>query len=772
MGKYIAEYSDSTRRESFLDQCCDVLAFLLEGLPVGLDDVHVVLMYALCLEFSGNASNRFRATGIYQSVFKVCSRRRPPLANAGIAFLGMDDFKTWLDDPQTWRLLGEYFLTIQEELTARDCFRKFADKVNFHQEKSLEYMESQGMNVDMLLRIAKNSAAIQNFPDAASYAVMALNQNHFHKETRKLLAQWSPKHAKRLLREEVAVLVLEQTWRQRWFLPGYKKRYHQIVVEQYEKLLQNDYLNIEVRNKLAYFARERWRPQFLFESECAKRIQTKFRSCLIIWKWQQPLRARHAARATECYRKYLRKKYDRAMRAEVLAFATHRFLPKKHVAAKLVPLFSQQDKCHRAIWKCFKAYKFRRTIDRRVRDTAHRKLMSAVILVQSIARMLHGKMTAKRLQQLIELQNISAKKIQKTFRNRHSSLRYTTNLQIAKKRRARELEMMRINFLLGKVWEQKRTFKKETEAQKRIAIAYRVYKKFQHFLRNRHMYARRIQRAFRNFKMSGLVGLTRYLMRKRQFIQFSESTHRALDMLLHGEQSISKANDRDIYSYKSPGFRQNTPAYNRTLNQQIIYCNRSFGSEDCVLLGSVLRNPLCRTRKLIFHFVNAKSTNWEFDMVPAIGRCRSLRALSIFGGTWPVSIIQKILYQIEVENPMIQTFHIESVGELKRDEISLVNSSTTQLLQNFFNYSIPGIHTLSLHGLGLIDEDIVKMAKGLEVNTSIQTLCLSLNMVEDRGLAAIVGALSSNRKGMVKSLDLSWNLLALDESVSVCLITD
>jgi hypothetical protein len=768
VGKYIAEYSDAQKRESFIEQCCDTVGFLLEALPVGLDDVHVVLVYALCLEFSSNASNRFRASGIYHSLFDVCARRNPPLAHAGVASRGMNDFKTWSEDAQTWRLLGEYFLEMQEELTARDCFRKFTDRVNFNKNKNLEYFEEQGMTVDMLLRIAKNSASIQNYPDAASFAVMALGQNHFHRETRRLLAQWSPHHAKKLLKEELAVLVLEQTWRQRWFLPGYKKRYHQIVVEQYEKLLANDYMNVDVREKLSYFARDKWRPQFLFENECAKRIQAKIRNCFIIWKWQQPLRARHAARASECYRKYNKKKYDRKVRAEMYALASHRFLPKKHVAAKLVPLFALQEKSRVTIWKCFKAFKFRSTLRRMVNDTAHRKLMTAALMIQAIVRMMNGKLYVKRMKELLALQNASAAKIQKAFRGRFSSMRYTTNMRVAKKKREEEREMMRINFLLSKLWAEKQSLKKQNDAQRRITLAYRVYQRFKHVLRNKHNYAARIQRAFRNYKMSGLVGLTRYLIRNRQFIQFSDSSHRTLDSLLHGDQMQVKGKpiDREAYLYKSPGFRQGTPEYNRTLNQQVICCNRSFSSHDCVLLGSVLRNPLCRTRKLVFLYVNAKGSNWEFDMIPAIGRCRSLRSVSIFGGVWPGAVVQKILHEIEIENPMIQTFHVESVGEWKREVISEVNACTSKLLQNFFNYSVPGIHTLSLHGLGLIDEDIEVLARGLEVNTSLQSMCLSLNMIEDKGLGFIVKALSANRKSILKSVNISWNMLTLGDSVS------
>lgn len=174
VGKYIAEYSDSAKKESFLEQCCDTLSFLLEALPAGLDDVQVVLLYVLCLESSSSASNRFRAQGVYQSLHAVCSKRTPPLALAGVQTTSLSTaspsgFREWSEAGATWRLLGDYFLSMQEELTARDCFRKYVNVYSGQppeqqQEAEGEEEEEGEMTVSLLLRMAKNSAAIQNFP--------------------------------------------------------------------------------------------------------------------------------------------------------------------------------------------------------------------------------------------------------------------------------------------------------------------------------------------------------------------------------------------------------------------------------------------------------------------------------------------------------------------------------------------------------------------------------------------------------------------------------
>jgi tetratricopeptide (TPR) repeat protein len=41
VGKYLAEYSDVAQSETFVGQCIDTLQFLLEALPLGIDDVRV-----------------------------------------------------------------------------------------------------------------------------------------------------------------------------------------------------------------------------------------------------------------------------------------------------------------------------------------------------------------------------------------------------------------------------------------------------------------------------------------------------------------------------------------------------------------------------------------------------------------------------------------------------------------------------------------------------------------------------------------------------------
>lgn len=282
------------------------------------------------------------------------------------------------------------------------------------------------------------------------------------------------------------------------------------------------------------------------------------------------------------------------------------------------------------------------------------------------------------------------------------------------------------------------------------------------------------------------VNVARYLIKNRRLVQFSEATNNALEeMLFDPYQGGKHKRQVGSHMYKSPGFRQNTPPYMQCLAQRIVYCDRSFSSGDCVLLGAVLRNPLCRIVTLVLHFVTAKHTNFEFDLVPAIGMCRSLRSVSVLGGVWPIKTIRQLLHQVEVENPMVQTLRVELApnsapgegglrgesrsmersGSWKRDDVTTLSGSVSNLLGNFFNYSVPGIRVLSLHGMGLLDTDVEGLSLGLQVNTSIQKLCLSMNAIEDDGFVAMVRAVGLNKKGGLRSLDVSWNMITLGSRV-------
>ena len=275
--------------------------------------------------------------------------------------------------------------------------------------------------------------------------------------------------------------------------------------------------------------------------------------------------------------------------------------------------------------------------------------------------------------------------------------------------------------------------------------------------------ATRIQRMFRNYKISSLGGVTRRLLLKRKLVGFSEISNQLLTSLLVEDSTCSGMSGNSCH-YTNPGIRQNTPQFYRLLNQHTIYCNRFFTPDDAVLLSAVLRHTLSRTRRLIMHCVVGMNPNFEFDLLPAISQCRSLRFVAFLGGIWSARFLEKLYQKVQLENPLIQSIFVESVHGLKTHELDLVIHATSNLLLDFFNYSVPGIQTLTLQGLSLVCQDMKLLAKGLRVNTSLTYLSVSLNLIEDDGFYELFSAISNSKKSSLTYLDVSWNLVSLTDS--------
>lgn len=87
--------------------------------------------------------------GVFQALYNSCKRRE--VANTEL----FGDFREWVENPMTWRLLGDRALEMEEELIARECYRCYVDRVNeFRRKKDLE-----ALNIEILMKIAKNCAS-------------------------------------------------------------------------------------------------------------------------------------------------------------------------------------------------------------------------------------------------------------------------------------------------------------------------------------------------------------------------------------------------------------------------------------------------------------------------------------------------------------------------------------------------------------------------------------------------------------------------------------
>jgi hypothetical protein len=724
---------------------------------------------------------------------------------------------------------------------------------------------------------------------------MALKINHFNKEVppslhlflspvtslptplqvRQVISKYSPLHAKRIQLEEHSVFVIETLWRSRWMTPGYRKRYHQMIVKELETKLHSPhgYWNLRTRRELAYYAKAKWRPHFVFENDCAQKIQRQFRFARVVWQWQAPQRAKYSLLASEAYREYMKSPLKRAIREELYRLSGHKYVSRKHALHKLIPSLRAQDRAHQVIWKAFKAYKFSKDLMKAIVRRKERELEachSASLRIQTVWRMLPAKRKRLRLERqrgkLIE----ETIKIQRFIRKRNQTFRFTVKrLLVHQKRYRAELEEF-LHFSLLFRWK-RHLHKKEMKARIVVAVNtimrhYRIWsatpsllfsplrypssiplssplsspllssplslspllssiplssplpllllpgpisvslslfvastlclltspslslplsrRRHRQWVLYRNRMATRIQTLFRNYRINSLAGVTRRLLVARKAVGFSDMATDLLTSLLHGDPATSESTTTGAGGargaraggigegvsgtschYKSPGIRQNTPQFQQALDQHTIYCNRYFTSSDAVLLSAVLRHPLCRARRLILHTVNGTNPSFEFDLLPALACCHSLRLVAVLGGIYSISFLTKLNAVVQLENPLIQTLLIESIHSLKTHETTALLLSSSSLLLDFFNFSVPGIRNLTLHGLSLVGEDLRLLAKGLAVNSSLTHLSVSLNLIEEDGFLIVFSTLSSAPKSALISLDFSWNLVSLTDSV-------
>lgn len=300
---------------------------------------------------------------------------------------------------------------------------------------------------------------------------MALKINHFNKEVRQAVSQWSPAQAKKIQIEEHSVFVIETSWRHRWMAPGYRKKYYQIVIEDLELKLKKNYFNMKVRRELTYFAKKKWRPHFLFENECAKRIQRQFRHAKIIWRWQAPQRAKYSSLASETYRQYMKTPMKRNIREEVYRLSLHKYVSKKHAIHKLVPSMKLQDKAHSIIWKAFKAYKFRIDIEKAIKLRIKKrweKWHEATLRIQSVWRMVPARKIKYKLE--LERENLikTTIKIQRFVRARNQTFRYNVIRMMEHQKRFRYNLEVFLHFSLVFLWKR---YLKRKEMKAKVIVA-------------------------------------------------------------------------------------------------------------------------------------------------------------------------------------------------------------------------------------------------------------------------------------------------------------
>lgn len=798
VGKFVAgKVQDPVKQQEMIRQCIDMIQFLLEAVPPTINELHLVFLLCVTLEASSESSYRFQINDAFKMLHKLCKSTKPTMFSAD----EYRDYKEWLtNDPYLWYNVGTYFLKDNEVLLARDAFAMFMKRAAATDEK---------LSVDVLLAIAKNCARFQNYEEAVACADRGLQVDHFHKETRSLLAQWSEIRRAELELEESSAAAIVKVWKGRLWQPGYRRRYAKIVVSDLEQTMSmsNTQYSAAVRNELAYFARDKWRARFLFEDECARRIQRTFRGAKLILSMARVGREKYRMLANEIHAKILKKPFDAELRKEIYRIVAHKFCPKHHAIIGFSKAMREQEAAHAVIRKNVNIWRLKKRLHERHYAGLYREQLTRAYAAVDIQKIIRMKLALRRTDALRHVKarrHNAARVIQRFVRHRNSSLRHSVTRLLDKVRwkRKKAANMVAV-FVIGKIKRrrsEKARIRLERNSAKKIQRMFRQWKRRRLEERERRRKAFIIQAFFRGNSSRATTKLALRLLRKRRKVSLSHFSHQLVRSVGHvimdqsyvglvQNQGCSAAGEPELidlaisgggvgggeqYMYRNPGVRQGTPMFLSVLNQPVVICSggRDFCPADCMLLCGLLRNPLCRINRVVFQNIDGRHTTYEFDLVQAIGKCISLRSVVVLGGQWSAQFLNGLLEAVQKINPRVTEVLIEDMkySVFTPPELSSVGISGGKLIGDFFNYSVPGLKTLSLHGLGLRDEHMTALVAGLGVNSSIQTLVLSANLLEDDSLASILRAITANKRSMLTVLDYSWNLVTgLNSGLSAAL---
>lgn len=220
-------------------------------------------------------------------------------------------------------------------------------------------------------------------------------------------------------------------------------------------------------------------------------------------------------------------------------------------------------------------------------------------------------------------------------------------------------------------------------------------------------------------------------------------------------------NDDDSY-YEKPGVRQSATPFILACQKTNMYCDYKFTHIDCMMLSGVLKHKSCKTSRLVLHEVDARHTSFEFDLVPAIGNCKSLRCIYILSGTYTELFMVTLLKALQEDNPRCVDINIEDVqfDSTGKRYIPALCISVGMLMRDYFNYAIPGLSSITLHKCSLRSADMKQCIQGIQISTSLKRIVLSYNLIEDEGFIDVVTATVHNtQKTQIHSLDFTGNLI-------------
>lgn len=366
----------------------------------------------------------------------------------------MPDSKLWVADPHVWWALASYFDSFYEYVIAKDAYMKFIEltKKTVKVGKDL----SSVLSLQECLTLASAYARYQSYTEAVKYAEIGLQIDKYNMPIRNLLGKWNANYSSSLSAEIDAVGTIRRMWKYRCWSYGYMKRLRRNLLEEMQGRLKKNYFDLEARQALAYYAKKQFRYQFMYEDECAIRIQRWFRVIKKYMIWMEAQRLHYSTMASELMEEMDRRKeyYSMMTRSRVILFAKNKFVYKHHPLRVVAKRMVQENRASVVLFKALRVFHLRRILAKRIHERRNyqaTKYVNNIILLQTFVRIVNAKRRRIKIIRERKRRQEAAVKIQKFYRAKKMSFRYAVLLVLHREYRRRVQAMRYLKKRLPKL---------------------------------------------------------------------------------------------------------------------------------------------------------------------------------------------------------------------------------------------------------------------------------------------------------------------------------
>lgn len=387
---------------------------------------------------------------MYKSLYEYCKKHRIAEAHT------LDPPSAWFNDPTTWIALGDIMSATSEPLLAKDAYDKYVDLQQLIAKKyKSNASNSKGwadlVSIGDCIKLATNAAHFQNYPDAVKFCEIGLQKDRYHKFLRQLISKYSASHAEKLQHEVDSIYKILSAWKGRCWTEGFRRRLKEQVLAEYEQRYRDDRFDIEARQQLLYYAKDKYRPQLMFEEHCAIRLQRFSRYIRRRNMWLSGQLTKYSKQVDEAYSRYLRVPLNRSARNGVIDSCNVRIVRTrlaKHPIHRVKVLIEQQDRAVESLSRCYEAYLARKGINRLIDQRKHRLLVRKLAAARVIQMAVRRRLERKRLvvaQRWVEKRDKAVRVIQHWYRTVLVTVFHLSNTHPEKSayRRRRAFQVLR-----------------------------------------------------------------------------------------------------------------------------------------------------------------------------------------------------------------------------------------------------------------------------------------------------------------------------------------